>query len=132
MGPKLLMRVFLDGMDSIFICRICVPIPDFDSRTSTLCQCDFILSNTWRVLAVAVSPPHPNFHGGNHQVESETYPSPNCFPGVVTVGYASVAGDTGGSGSSAAQNASAVLFGVTLTLLGQVVQAAQAQIMFLW
>jgi len=48
-----------------------------------------------------------------------------CMAGVVTVGYASVAGDTGGSGSSAAQNASAVLFGVTLTLLGQVVQAAQ-------
>ena len=43
--------------------------------------------------------------------------------GVVTVGYASVAGDS--SGKNAA-NASAVLFGVTLTLLGQVVQAAQA------
>lgn len=70
--------------------------------------------------------------GENHQVESETsaHPSPSC-QGVVTVGYASVAGDTGDSGSSA-QNASAVLFGVTLTLLGQVVQAAQAQIMFLW
>lgn len=60
MGPELLMRVFLDGMDSIFIC---VPIPDFDSRTSTLCQCDFILSNTGRVLAVAVSPPIPIFMG---------------------------------------------------------------------
>ena len=43
--------------------------------------------------------------------------------GVVIVGYASVAGDAGGSGS---QDASSVAFGVTLTLLGQVVQAAQA------
>ena len=49
------------------------------------------------------------------------------IPGVVTVGYASVAGDTGGGEDAAAKaNASAVLFGVTLTLLGQVVQAAQA------
>jgi hypothetical protein len=48
------------------------------------------------------------------------------IPGVVTVGYASVAGDTGGEGAAAKANASAVLFGVTLTLLGQVVQAAQA------
>ena len=123
MGPELLMRVCLDEMDSIFICRICVPIPDFFfSDINTMSSCSIC----------SCFPPHPNFHGGNHQVESETYPSPNCFPGVVTVGYASVAGDTGGSGSSAAQNASAVLFGVTLTLLGQVVQAAQAQIMFLW
>lgn len=48
-----------------------------------------------------------------------------CMAGVVTVGYASVAGDTGGEGAAAKANASAVLFGVTLTLLGQVVQAAQ-------
>eukprot|EP00913_Durusdinium_trenchii_P031345 g29351.t1 len=48
-----------------------------------------------------------------------------CMVGVVTVGYASVAGDTDSSSKDAAANASAVLFGVTLTLLGQVVQAAQ-------
>lgn len=50
-----------------------------------------------------------------------------CMAGVVTVGYASVAGDTGGADhdAAAAANASGVLFGVTLTLLGQVVQAAQ-------
>lgn len=52
-------------------------------------------------------------------------PSVDCIAGVVTVGYASVAGDTDSSSKDAAANASAVLFGVTLTLLGQVVQAAQ-------
>ena len=56
--------------------------------------------------------------------ESPPVPGP---PGVVTVGYASVAGDAGGGeDAAAAANAAAVLFGVTLTLLGQVVQAAQA------
>ena len=92
-------------------------------------------SNTGRVLAVALSPiyfENPLAFKSSQFSSGETIKlSPSC-QGVVTVGYASVAGDTGGSGSSAAQNASAVLFGVTLTLLGQVVQAAQAQIMFLW
>ena len=73
---------------------------------------------------------HPNFMGKPFKLSRKhIHPYPSC-KGVVTVGYASVAGDTGDSSSSAAQNASAVLFGVTLTLLGQVVQAAQAQIMF--
>ncbi|CAE7718278.1 REV3L [Symbiodinium pilosum] len=45
-----------------------------------------------------------------------------CITGVVTVGYASVEGEKSGSG---AQDSSSVAFGVTLTLLGQVVQAAQ-------
>ena len=45
--------------------------------------------------------------------------------GVVTVGYASVEGEKSGPG---AQNTSSVAFGVTLTLLGQVVQAAQARL----
>ena len=41
----------------------------------------------------------------------------------MTVGYASVEGEKSGPG---AQDTSSVAFGVTLTLLGQVVQAAQA------
>ncbi|CAE7755453.1 SLC35F6 [Symbiodinium microadriaticum] len=45
-----------------------------------------------------------------------------CITGVVTVGYASVEGEKSGPG---AQDTSSVAFGVTLTLLGQVVQAAQ-------
>mmetsp|Transcript_11356 Transcript_11356/g.21437 ORF Transcript_11356/g.21437 Transcript_11356/m.21437 type:complete len:407 (+) Transcript_11356:72-1292(+) len=44
-----------------------------------------------------------------------------CITGVVTVGYASVEGEQSGP----TDDASSVAFGVTLTLLGQVVQAAQ-------
>ena len=42
------------------------------------------------------------------------------------MGYASVAGDAGSKSSKMSE----VLFGVTLTLLGQVVQAAQATCLY--
>ena len=49
--------------------------------------------------------------------------------GVVTVGYASVSGeedDAGKEDGASSASTSGVLFGVVITLLGQVVQAAQA------
>jgi len=51
-----------------------------------------------------------------------------CMAGVVTVGYASVSGeedDAGKEDGASSASTSGVLFGVVITLLGQVVQAAQ-------